>query len=192
MMNDLVLDIPSTYLKIEEKTNQVGFSMSSDKFIGSLLKTLSASKPTGNFLEIGTGTGLALAWVVDGMDTNSKIISIDNDPKLLEVAVEAFQGDNRVQLVCAYGEQWLEQYNGEKFDLIFADSWPGKYCAVHKTLNLLKSGGFYVIDDMFPQAGWLDGHQQKAETLIDYLENREDIYLTKLDWSTGIIIATKI
>ena len=145
--------------------------MSSDKFIGSLLKTLSASKPTGNFLEIGTGTGLALAWVVDGMDTNSKIISIDNDPKLLEVAVEAFQGDNRVQLVCAYGEQWLEQYNGEKFDLIFADSWPGKYCAVHKTLNLLKSGGFYVIDDMFPQAGWLDGHQQKAETLIDYLEN---------------------
>ena len=49
-----------------------------------------------------------------------------------------------------------------------------------------------MIDDMFPQAGWLDGHQQKAETLIDYLENREDIYLTKLDWSTGIIIATKI
>ena len=192
MMNDLVLDIPSTYLKIEEKTSQVGFSMSSDKFIGSLLKNLSASKPTGNFLEIGTGTGLALAWVVDGMDTNSKIISIDNDPKLLEVAVEAFQGDNRVQLVCADGEQWLEQYNGEKFDLIFADSWPGKYCAVDKTLNLLKPGGFYVIDDMFPQAGWPDGHQQKAETLIDYLENREDLHLTKINCSTGIIIATKI
>ncbi|WKN46396.1 methyltransferase domain-containing protein [Tunicatimonas pelagia] len=192
MNGSIASRIPHLYSEIEERTKKVEFDMPSDQSVGSLLRTLVASKPNGRFLEIGTGTGLALSWILDGMNARSEVISIDNNPELIEVASEAFVGYNRVQLVCADGKQWIKQYEGGKFDVIFADSWPGKYSAIDETLNLLKLGGFYVIDDMMFQSNWPEGHQQKAETLTDYLENREDLYLTKMNWSTGIIIATKI
>lgn len=45
---------------------------------------------------------------------------------------------------------------------------------------------------MNPQANWTEGHLEKATNLINYLEKREDFSLTKMNWSTGIIIMTKI
>ncbi|WP_139458813.1 hypothetical protein [Bathymodiolus thermophilus thioautotrophic gill symbiont] len=76
-------------------------------------------------------------------------------------------------------------------DFIFADTWPGKYNYLEELLNLLKGGGIYLIDDMLPQENWPEGHNIKADNLIQYLENREDFNCVKLNWSTGIIICTK-
>jgi hypothetical protein len=56
---------------------------------------------------------------------------------------------------------------------------------------MLNKGGLYIIDDMLPQPNWPDGHQEKSIKLINYLETREDLVLTKQIWSTGIIIAVK-
>ena len=44
---------------------------------------------------------------------------------------------------------------------------------------------------MLSQPNWPDGHQENVDKLIEYLENRKDFNLTKMNWSTGIIIATK-
>lgn len=53
--------------------------MTFDPEVGALLKTLVASKPAGHFLEIGTGTWAATAWILAGMDTDATIISVEND-----------------------------------------------------------------------------------------------------------------
>jgi xylose isomerase len=58
-------------------------------------------------------------------------------------------------------------------------------------LNLINVGGFYVIDDMKTQPNWPKGHQENVNNLIEYLEQRKDFSMTKLNWSTGIIIMTK-
>ena len=69
-MNDSdIQDIPEILPKIQRKSEEIGFSMSSDVHIGALLKTLVASKPGGRFLELGTGTGLSLSWMVDGISS---------------------------------------------------------------------------------------------------------------------------
>lgn len=191
-MNDSnILDIPQGYSSIKDKSEEIGFSMPSDLFVGTLLKTLATSKPGGKFLELGTGTGLSLSWITAGMDENSSVISVDNDPDLLKIAAEAFGEDQRVSIVCEDGEHWLNQYQGEPFDLIFADAWPGKYSVIEKTLDLLATGGFYIIDDMLPQSNWPDGHHEKVSKLVALLEERSDLHLTKMHWSTGLIIATK-
>ncbi len=191
-MNDAnILDIPPSYTAIKNQTAAIGFTMPSDLYVGTLLKTLATSKTGGRFLELGTGTGLSLAWLVNGMDEAARIISVDNNPEVLKIASQAFDNDERVTTVCADGEQWLSQYQGDMFDLIFADAWPGKYSVIEKTLNLLKIGGFYVIDDMQPQPNWPEGHQEKASRLIAYLEERDDLHLSKLNWSTGLIIVAK-
>jgi len=75
--------------------------------------------------------------------------------------------------------------------LVFADAWPGKYSEIDEVLDLIKVGGFYVIDDMKTQPNWPEGHQDNVNKLIVYLEEREDFSLTKMDWSTGIIVMTK-
>jgi hypothetical protein len=43
---------------------------------GLFLRTLAASKPAGRFLELGTGTGVATAWLLDGMDHASRSCSM--------------------------------------------------------------------------------------------------------------------
>jgi hypothetical protein len=58
-------------------------------------------------------------------------------------------------------------------------------------LSLLRPGGFYVIDDMLPQANWLEGHESNVKVLIEVLESRQDLALTKFSWASGIIIATQ-
>lgn len=186
-----ILDSPESFSKLEKKCEEIGFTMPSDIYIGTLLKSLIASKPKSNILELGTGVSLSFAWMIEGLDEQSKLTSIDNDPQLTAIANDFFGNDPRLNLICVDGTEWIKNYSGDKFDLIFADAWPGKYSELEETLELLKTGGFYVIDDMIPQPNWPEGHSEKAENLTAYLESRKDLTMTKMNWSTGVIICTK-
>lgn len=165
--------------------------MASDLLTGCLLCTLAATKPGGNILELGTGTGVATAWLLDGMDEAARLVSIEIDEANLEIAKEFLGDDLRVTFIRADGGEWLSRAEPDQFDLIFADSWPGKYTHLDEALRVLKRGGLYVIDDMLPQLNWPDGHAHRASELISILENRADLIITKLNWSTGIVIGAK-
>lgn len=186
-----IRDSPKMWRDLRARSEEIGFTMPSDICIGPFLKTLVTSKPKSNLLELGTGTGLALSWMIDGMDAASKLITIDNDPNYVAIAKNHFGSDKRVTMICTDAAEWIRSYQGEKFDLIFADAWPGKYSETDKALSLLKAGGFYVIDDMPPHPNWPDGHHEKISQLIEYLEKREDLNLTKMNWSTGLIMCVK-
>lgn len=191
-MNDSIIhNKPEKHAEIERKSKEIGFTMPSDLYIGTLLKTLITSRPKSNLLELGTGVGLSLSWMIEGMDAESMLTTVDNDPKLIEIAKTHFGEDKRIEIICQDGAEWITNYRGEKFDLIFADAWPGKYSEIEEVLDLIKVGGFYIIDDMTPQSNWPEGHQEKAEKLVAYLESRKDLNLTKMNWSTGVIVAVK-
>lgn len=191
MLDNTIHNKPEIHPKIEAKSAEIGFTMPSDLYIGSLLKTLIASKPGGNFLELGTGIGLSLSWMIDGMDEDSTLISVDNDPNLIQIARSFFGEDGRVELVLEDGEKWIQNYEGAQFDLIFADAWPGKYSHLEEVFSLLKVGGIYIVDDMSKQPNWPEGHAEKAASLIEILENTKGFHLTKMNWSTGVILMTK-
>ena len=191
-MDDLInLRLPTNYESLCRETAVSNFTMASDKLAGSLIRSLVASKPGGRFLELGTGTGLSLAWLLDGMNNNSKVTSIDNDQSLMDIARSFFGDDPRVELLCTDGKYWIEDYNGPAFDLIFADTWPGKYNSLEKTLDLVAVGGFYLIDDMIPQSNWPKDHYKKAKELKESLEDRIDFHMSILNWSTGVILLTR-
>ena len=90
--------------------------MASDHMTGALLRLLVSSKPNGNILELGTGTGLSTCWILDGMNSGSRLTTVDNDSLFV---------------------------------------------------NIVKK-------------------------LINTLENNENYHITKLCWSTGIILVTRI
>ena len=191
MTEEINQQFPKTYNDINEATKLSGFTMASDVLTCSLLRTLAASKPSSKFLELGTGTGLSTSWILDGMDNESTLISIDNEPLFLEIAKGRLGFDNRLNLVLTDGGKWVEENKNQKFDYIFADTWHGKYLLLDEVLSMLNKGGLYIIDDMLPQSNWPDGHQEKALKLIAYLETKKDLLLTKQVWATGIIVVVK-
>ena len=65
----------------------------------------------------------------------------------------------------------------------------GKYEGLDEALRVVKTGGFYVIDDMLPQANWPDGHAVKVQGLIADLVARPDLEMTQMAWASGIVIA---
>ncbi len=107
MTETIYQSIPASYYDIEKATKESGFSMASDVLTCSLLRTLASSKPSGSFLELGTGTGLSTSWILDGMDHNSRLISLDNDEKVLAIAKKYLGEDKRLTLVHANGEDWV-------------------------------------------------------------------------------------
>ena len=192
MLNDQNIIIPQYYNQVKTESEKLGFNMLSDLQTGSLLRTLSASKPAGRFLELGTGTGLSLAWLVEGADGKSVIYSVDNSEPWQSVARNIFHSDDRIKFYCEDGNQWLVNYEGERFDLIFADAWPGKFDNLETALELVKVGGFYLIDDLSVQPNWPDGHQQNVDRLVEVLQSRTDFVQTSFNWSTGLMLFTRI
>jgi predicted O-methyltransferase YrrM len=173
---------------INNKTKELGFDMASRPETGALLRVLAASKPNGRFLEIGTGTGLGTAWLLEGMDKNSKLISIECDKNVQSVAKEAFLNDDRLELIYDNGSDFLKNQISNSYDMIFADAYPGKYEFLNETLNLLKPGGVYIVDDMLPQADWPKDHYPLAKGVLENLKNLKNVVSVGLNWSSGLII----
>jgi predicted O-methyltransferase YrrM len=185
---------PSVLTDIAQATADIGFTMASDLLTGSLLRTLASTKPGGAFLELGTGTGMGAAWLLDGMDSASTLITMDKDEKPVAVARRYLGHDPRITFHVMDGIAFLQLMHEQnrKFDAIFADTFPGKFVALEDALRLLKVGGLYVIDDLLPQPNWPEGHQQNVNRLLAELDQQSDLRLTKMNWSTGLIIAAKI
>ena len=88
--HELFTNIPVQYNRIIEETGKLSFNMNSDLYTGSLLKTLVASKKSGRILELGTGGGLATSWILEGMDTESTLVTVENNAALMDIARQAF------------------------------------------------------------------------------------------------------
>lgn len=185
------LNEPKSIAALWADTQASGFDMASEPLTGSLLRTLAASKPAARFLELGSGTGLSTAWLLDGMDGASHLTTVDNDEKLLSILARHLGQDPRLEVVCADGDAFLHARSGQRFDFIFADTWAGKYRMLHEALALLNPGGLYVVDDMLPRPNWPEGHAEKADGLVAALEQLDNFHITQLSWASGIIIGAK-
>lgn len=184
-------EAPAAWLAIRARSETLGFDMPSDARTGALLKALAASRPDGRLLELGTGTGLATAWLLAGMDPASRLVSVDIDERVQGVAREVLGRDPRVHFELADGEEFLRGQPTGAFDLIFADAWPGKYEARDVALSLVKVGGFYVGDDMLPQPNWPDGHQPRVDQLLDELRWSPGWAVVAPAWGSGFVIAVR-
>lgn len=177
---------------IEEETRNCGFSMPSDAVVGRFLQSLVSSRINGNFLEMGTGTGLGSAYMLAGMGAKASLTTFDNDEKLLAIAQKYLGHDDRISIQHCDGADWVRSNSMKRYDLIFADTWHGKYLLLEETLAMLKVGGFYLVDDLFPQDNWPVGHAEKVTALKLNLLNRKDLNSVYLECGTGMILSVKI
>jgi predicted O-methyltransferase YrrM len=189
--DDQLSRVPPTLEDIRARADAINFPMSCEDKTGALLAALVGSKPAARALELGTGAGVSTAWLLSGLDAKGRLESVDSNAELVGIAREFLGSDPRVAFAVEDGEAFLRRLPKSTYDFIFADTWPGKFYALEECLALLAPGGLYVIDDLLPQTTWPEGHGQKVVQLIAMLEQRADLALVKLNWASGIIIASK-
>jgi predicted O-methyltransferase YrrM len=191
-MDDTPGRAPAALDAIMADSAALGFAMSCEPRTGALLATLVASKPAGRILELGTGTGAGAAWLLDGMDTTARLISVEIDRPVQAVARMHLGGDPRVTFETTDAHTWLCNYQGEQFDFAFVDCRPGKFHGLETLLRLLRVGGLYVADDLLPQPTRPDDHQQRVDEFLDRLPRVSGLYAVTMAWSSGLVVGTRV
>ena len=182
---------PSVLAAIEAATKELGFTMASNDETGALLRALAGSRRGGRLLEVGTGTGFSTAWILDGMDKESRLVSIDESAEFQAVA-RAHIPDPRCEFVTGDGGEFILAQPPESLDFIFADAWSGKYTHLDETIALLKPGALYLVDDLLPQSNWPADHPPKVELYLAAMHARSDLQVVEFHWGTGHLLASKI
>ncbi|MEJ2007948.1 MAG: class I SAM-dependent methyltransferase [Acidobacteriota bacterium] len=185
------IEPPAALAGITARTRDLKFDVASEPLTGALLRTLAASKPGGRFLELGTGTGVATAWILAGMDAHSSLTSVDFDAEHQAVARDVLGNDGRLGLVLEDGFLFLKSQPAENYDFVFADAIPGKFEGLEECLRVVKPGGFYIVDDMLPLPKWPKAHVERVSHLMDQLTGDDRLTIAKLAWATGIVVAVK-
>ena len=191
-MDDLTdLNEPPALPAILDRTTALAFPMPSEPRTGAMLRMLAATKPAGQLLELGTGTGLSTAWLLAGMDPNATLITVDIDPAVQAVARDILGVDPRLDIVTEDAASFLRRQAAASFDLIFADAMVGKYELLDAALALLRPGGIYIVDDMLPQANWPRGHAPRVPRLLADLACRPEFRFVSLAWSSGLAMIAR-
>ena len=165
--------------------------MPSEPATGAILRHLANRVPDGRFLELGTGTGIATSWILSGMDASSRLVTVDSDPSVLEIASRHLSKDPRLTIIQQDGALFLEQSH-QPFDFIFADAWPGKFSHLDRALALLDDGAIYIVDDLLPQRSWPENHAPRVADFIEKFQSRSEFEVAFLELASGILIAQKL
>ncbi len=176
------------------KANAAGFVQSSEELVGRLLRLLVALRPGGRYLELGTGMGAGLAWLLGALGADGEVVTVELEAGVQAVAREELGHDERVTWVVGDGSEWLRDAVADqeaRFDGVFADTWPGKYHDRDLAMRLVKPGGWYLVDDLYPQPGWPEGHQESVDRLVSELAALESWTTEFLDAGSGVIVCVR-
>jgi len=182
---------PSIALEGERIGDEVGFALSSNRDTGRLLRCVAAMKPGCHAIEVGGGLAVGAAWMLDGMDSNSRLVTIEIHPEAAEYCRRLLAEEARATVVEADAVVWLESYSGPQFDIAFVDTTTVKFERLDLLIDLMAPGAILVADDLLPQPKWTEDHVQKVAKLRSTIESHSDLHAVLVDWGSGILLASK-
>ena len=122
--------------------------------VASLLELLAASIQAQAIIEVGTGTGISGAALLEGMKAGGVLTSIDLEAEYQRHAKELFTGlgfeSNRTRLIAGRALDVLPRFSDGAYDLIFIDAEAGEYPAMlNQAKRLLRIGGLVIFHGAF-------------------------------------------
>ena len=156
-----------------------------------------------NCLEIGTFTGFSALTMALALPDKGKIITLDHDVKISEVAMTFFKKanlENKINTVIAPALETLKIFskNGKAFDLIFVDADKGNYINYFDlSLNLIKKNGLIIFDNVLWHGDVVkksinDKQTQVMREFNKYIKNDRRTEKTILALGDGLTICRKL
>ena len=189
--DQLDMNPPAQLAAIQAATDTLGFDMPSIPQTGALLRALAASRPAARVLELGTGTGIATCWLLDGLDVDGHLVTVEINPVVQQLAKINLGYDARINFVEEDAVSFMQHAPKSAFDLIFADALPGKFSELDDALSLLADEGIYIVDDLLPQDNWPEGPASKVSVFIENMMSRPELTVEYWEWASGILLACK-
>ncbi|MGO9963975.1 MAG: O-methyltransferase [Acidimicrobiales bacterium] len=185
------MNIPDGVRTLMRQAQESGFELSCHEEVGALLAVLAAGvRPNGAILELGTGTGVGLGWVVSGLGARDdvQVVSVELDQAVGEVVAQ-FDWPFFVELEIGDALEVLKR--GRRWDLIFADAQGGKWEGLDDTIAALASGGLLLVDDMTPAKFVSDQHRDKTSEVRSRLLANHQLVSVELNWASGLILCAR-
>jgi predicted O-methyltransferase YrrM len=183
--------IPESVAAAQDRANNSGFTLSSDPEVGQLMACLANAVPIGGWiLEIGTGCGVGLSWIVHavGSRTDVEVVSVELDPGLAD-ATRSAGWPSWVSIVEGDGADLVGTIGS--FDLIFPDAPGGKIFKLRKTISTLRPGGFLLVDDMDLTAHEDPELRDGLASVRERIVTHPDLVCAEIPVASGVIVATK-
>jgi|GEM_PF-785283 Predicted O-methyltransferase len=183
-------NVPAAVAGGKRRAKDLRFTKSCEDKVGRLLAVLAAAVPSqGRILEIGTGVGVSMAWIITGLRERSdvEVISIEADQRLSKAAA-TWPWPAYVKILTADAIEALSTVG--TFNLVFADAAPIKYGNIEPVLRALRPGGLLVIDDLVSDSKTTEQQQNEKDILRRSLLRNPELQAVELEWSTGMILAT--
>jgi predicted O-methyltransferase YrrM len=158
---------------------------------GWILASLASVVPKrGHILELGTGAGVGVAWIVHGLGTRHDVgvTSVDVSAEALDIA----RGMRLPEYVALVHGDGLRNVPDRRYDLIFADAPAGKFQGFAKTLTRVRNGGVLVMDDMASSdPGAFAGHGEALERVRSTLRRSRDFVVFEISDGRGVLVAMR-
>ncbi|MFG2938313.1 O-methyltransferase [Streptomyces sp. NPDC048282] len=188
-MSDLPLSVPARVAKAQAIADRGQFKMSSEPRVGALLRSLVAAKPGGRIIEVGGGVGVGAGWLLDGMDADARLTSIEKHENFARVLKHVVADDPRAEVVVADATEWLTAYDGPDFDFAFIDTTVTKFERRDTLFAHLADGALVIADDLLPQDSWDASHPPRVELFRKEIMQEPNLIPTLVDWASGLVIA---
>ena len=183
--------LPPAVADARRRAGELHFGNSCEDDVGRTLAILAAAVPPGGrVLEIGTGAGVGLAWILTGLGKRGdvEVISIEADATLAAgLASHPWPPFVRLETVdAAAALPGLGSFN-----LVFADAAPHKYEGMEAVIAALRPGGQLIIDDVSVSPRTQPPQREAIAALRRTILGHPALLAVELAWATGVLIAAR-
>ncbi|HYL32319.1 MAG TPA: class I SAM-dependent methyltransferase [Stellaceae bacterium] len=208
-LQDYILSVSSRETKLmarlrDETAKMPGAGMQIPPIQGQLLAFLVSLIGARRGIEIGTFTGYSALWVASALPEDGRLICCDVNEKTTAVARRYWKEagvDNKIELRLAPALDTLTALlasgGAGTFDYVFIDADKENYDTYYeRSLELVRTGGLIVFDNMLWGGAVADGRKRDVDTLAlkalnAKLHNDKRIDLTLLYIGDGVTLVRK-
>jgi demethylmenaquinone methyltransferase/2-methoxy-6-polyprenyl-1,4-benzoquinol methylase len=185
------LRVPPAVKAAYDREQQLRFKQSSEPEVGRLLSVFAAMVPSsGRVLELGTGAGVGLAWIVHGLNPRDdvEVVSVELDYEQAAF-VQTAEWPDWVSIVVGNSAELVGTLGS--FDLIFPDTPGGKIYNLDTTIAALRPGGILLLDDMDLRRVESPERLARLASVRNQLFGNPHLICTELALSSGVIVAAR-
>ncbi|QXG75189.1 methyltransferase [Modestobacter sp. L9-4] len=169
--------------------------------VGATLAVLAAAGNARSVVSLGSGGGVAGLWLLEGMQPDGVLTSLDVDPAEQRAArrtyTEAGVPSGRTRLIFGTPGEVLPRLSPGAYDLVTCASPPLEYSAhLGGLLGLIRRGGSLVCLGLLADGAIADRSARDAQTvawreIARTLREDETLTCAVLPVGTGLLVATK-